>query len=52
MVITTVILVRHAEKAGASGDVPLSPAGISPEIADSEYADLFVVTVVDGDAKY
>jgi 2,3-bisphosphoglycerate-dependent phosphoglycerate mutase len=26
--ITTVILVRHAEKAGASGDVPLSPAGI------------------------
>ena len=29
MVITTVILVRHAEKAGASGDVPLSPAGIS-----------------------
>jgi broad specificity phosphatase PhoE len=29
MVITTVILVRHAEKAGPSGDVPLSPAGIS-----------------------
>jgi 2,3-bisphosphoglycerate-dependent phosphoglycerate mutase len=26
--ITTVILVRHAEKAGATGDVPLSPAGI------------------------
>lgn len=26
--ITTVILVRHAEKAGASGDVPLSAAGI------------------------
>jgi broad specificity phosphatase PhoE len=25
--ITTVILVRHAEKAGATGDVPLSPAG-------------------------
>ena len=138
MVITTVILVRHAEKAGAGGDVPLSPAGIAranelvrvlagtsiaaiyvtpyirteqtaqplatahhldpviaknmdtyprdvasailrdhkgqtvvvighsnttpqvirtlgvanpPEIADSEYDDLFVVTVVDGDAK-
>jgi 2,3-bisphosphoglycerate-dependent phosphoglycerate mutase len=29
MVITTVILVRHAEKAGATGDVPLSPAGIT-----------------------
>jgi 2,3-bisphosphoglycerate-dependent phosphoglycerate mutase len=28
MVITTVILVRHAEKAAATGDVPLSPAGI------------------------
>lgn len=26
--ITTVILVRHAEKAGPAGDVPLSPAGI------------------------
>ena len=26
--ITTVILVRHAEKAGASGDVPLSTAGV------------------------
>lgn len=27
--ITTIILVRHAEKAGASGDVPLSPAGMT-----------------------
>jgi broad specificity phosphatase PhoE len=27
--ITTIILVRHAEKAGASGDVPLSPAGLT-----------------------
>jgi broad specificity phosphatase PhoE len=26
--ITTVILVRHAEKAGVSGDVPLSAAGM------------------------
>jgi len=26
--ITTIILVRHAEKAGATGDVPLSPAGV------------------------
>src|SRR6476469_7761911 len=28
LLITTIILVRHGEKAGASGDVPLSPAGI------------------------
>lgn len=27
--ITTVILVRHAEKAGPSGDVPLSEAGLA-----------------------
>jgi broad specificity phosphatase PhoE len=27
--ITTVILVRHAEKAGPSGNVPLSPAGMA-----------------------
>ena len=27
--ITTVILVRHAEKAGPKGDVPLSPAGVA-----------------------
>ena len=29
LLITTIILVRHGEKAGASGDVPLSPAGIT-----------------------
>jgi 2,3-bisphosphoglycerate-dependent phosphoglycerate mutase len=29
LLITTIILVRHGEKAGATGDVPLSPAGIT-----------------------
>jgi broad specificity phosphatase PhoE len=49
---TTVILVRHAEKAGPSGDVPLSEAGIgrgeelARVLADASVKAIFVTQFV------